>query len=233
MNQAAIKAMNLKDPVGKNIKIGGGSLQIIGVVKDFHFESLHEAVKPSFILLAGGTSPWYKMIIRIKGGDPKATLDQIQHLYESYNPGFPFTYNFLDEAYQKQYETEARECLFCQNISQYTDIVPRAFRSGCIYGAKAPKEIGIRKVVGASVNGIALMLTKDFLKLVFIAILVAFPLSWWMMTQWLNGFAYRISISPSVFLIAGSAIILITVLTVSFQAIKAALANPVKSLKSE
>ncbi|HEY4198208.1 MAG TPA: FtsX-like permease family protein, partial [Mucilaginibacter sp.] len=91
----------------------------------------------------------------------------------------------------------------------------------------------IRKVVGASVNGIAIMLTKDFLKLVLIAILIAFPLSWWMMSHWLNGFAYRITIGPVVFIIACGAVLLITVLTVSFQAIKAALANPVKSLRSE
>jgi ABC-type antimicrobial peptide transport system permease subunit len=98
---------------------------------------------------------------------------------------------------------------------------------------KRQKEIGIRKVIGASVNGITIMLTKDFFKLVFIAILIAFPLSWWLMNQWLNGFTYRISIGPGVFLIACATVTIITLFTVSFQAIKAALANPVKSLRSE
>lgn len=235
LNEAAIKAMNLKDPIGKNIRIGGGSLQIIGVVKDFHFESLHEAVKPSFIILAGGTNPWYKMIVRIKGNHQKETLAQIQHLYESYNPGFPFTYNFLDEAYQKQYETEVR----VSTLSEYFSVLAILISCLGLFGLvaftaqKRQKEIGIRKVVGASVNGLAIMLTKDFLKLVFIAVLIAFPLSWWMMNQWLNGFAYRITIGPAVFIIACGAVIFITVATVSFQAIKAALVNPVKSLRSE
>jgi putative ABC transport system permease protein len=235
LNETAIKAMGLKDPVGKNIKIFGSGYQVIGVVKDFHFESLHEAVKPSFILLAEGPSPWNKMIVRIKGDNQKQTIAQIQQLYESYNPGFPFIYNFLDEAYQKQYETEVR----ISTLSEYFSVLAIIISCLGLFGLvaftaqKRQKEIGIRKVIGASVNGLAIMLTKDFLKLVFVAVLIAFPLSWYIMNQWLNGFAYRINIGPVVFLIAIGAVILITVLTVSFQAIKAALANPVKSLRSE
>ena len=235
LNETAIKAMNLKDPVGKNVKISGGNFQIIGVVKDFHFESLHQVVVPAFILLAGGTNVWNKFMVRIKGDHQKETMAKIQHLYEAYNPGFPFTYNFLDEAYQKQYETETRVSTLSEYFSGLAILISCLGLFGLVAftAQKRQKEIGIRKVVGASVNGIAVMLTKDFLKLVVIAVLIAFPLSWWMMSQWLNGFVYRISISPIVFLIACTTIILITVLTVSFQAIKAALANPVKSLRSE
>ncbi len=235
LNEAAVKAMHLKDPVGKTIRGGNSLVQIIGVVKDFHFESLHEAVKPAFIVLAQGKSPWYKMMVRIKGTDQKETIAQIQKLYEAYNPGFPFTYSFLDEAYQKQYETEVRVSMLSEYFSGLAIIISCLGLFGLVAftAQKRQKEIGIRKVVGASVNSITFMLTKDFLKLVFIAVLIAFPLSWWMMSQWLNGFAYRINIGPMVFLIACFSVILITVLTVSFQAIKAALVNPVKSLRSE
>lgn len=227
--------MGLKDPVGKNITVMGQKVQVIGVVKDFHFESLHEAVKPAFLLLAQGASPWYKMIVRIKPADQKETIAQIQRLYESFNAGFPFTYDFLDEAYQKQYETEAR----ISTLSEYFSVLAIIISCLGLFGLvaftaqKRQKEIGIRKVIGASVNGLALMLTKDFLKLVAIAVLIAFPLSWYMMTQWLDSFAYRITIGPLVFVIACATVVVITLLTVGFQAIKAALANPVKSLRSE
>ncbi len=236
LNEAAIRAMHLKDPVGKNIKIGGGSLQIIGVVKDFHYESLHETVTPSFIVLAtSGGNPWYKLMVRIKGGDQKGTIAAVQHLYESFNPGFPFAYNFLDDAYQKQYETETRISVLSKYFSGLAIIISCLGLFGLVaFTAQTrQKEIGIRKVIGASVQGLAVMLTSDFLKLVGIAVLIAFPLSWWMMSQWLNGFAYRITISPAVFIVALLSVIVITILTVGFQAIKAALANPVKSLRSE
>jgi ABC-type antimicrobial peptide transport system permease subunit len=235
LNEAAVKAMHLKDPVGKTIKGGTQLIQIIGVVKDFHFESLHAAVKPAFIVLAQGISPWYKMMIRIKGDHQKETIAQIQRLYETYNPGFPFTYSFLDEAYQKQYETEARVSLLSEYFSVLAILISCLGLFGLVAftAQKRQKEIGIRKVVGASVNGIAFMLTKDFLKLVGIAVFIAFPLSWYIMNQWLLSFAYRINIGPMVFVIAIASVILITVLTVSFQAVKAALVNPVKSLRSE
>jgi putative ABC transport system permease protein len=235
LNETAVKAMNLKAPVGKNIKIFGGNFQVIGVVKDFHFESLHETVKPAFMLLLTQGNGGYRMMIRIKGDHQKETIAQIQKLYEAYNPGFPFTYSFLDEAYQKQYETEVRVSLLSEYFSILAIIISCLGLFGLVAftAQKRQKEIGIRKVVGASVNSITFMLTKDFLKLVCVAVLIAFPLSWYLMNQWLHGFAYRINIGPLVFLIAIGSVILITILTVSFQAIKAALVNPVKSLRSE
>jgi len=235
INETAVKIMNLKDPVGKNIKIFGGNFQVIGVVKDFHFESLHETVVPAFILLAGGTNPSYKIMVRIKNDNQKQTIAQIQHLYESYNPGFPFTYSFLDDAYQKQYETEVRISTLSEYFSALAIMISCLGLFGLVAftAQKRQKEIGIRKVVGASVNSITFMLTKDFMQLVIVAVLIASPLAYYLMSQWLNGFAYRINIGPVVFLVAILSVILITILTVSFQAIKAALANPVKSLRSE
>ncbi|MCO5950379.1 ABC transporter permease [Mucilaginibacter flavidus] len=234
LNEAAVRTMHLKNPVGANIRAYGGNLQVIGIVKDFHFESLHEIVKPSFIMLNGG-SPYNKMMIRIKGDHQKETITQIRDLYESFNPGFPFAYSFLDEAYQKQYETETRVSLLSEYFSVLAILISCLGLFGLVAftAQKRQKEIGIRKVIGASVNSITLMLTQDFLKLVGIAVIIAFPLSWWLMSKWLNSFAYRIDLGPGVFIIACAAVVLITVLTVSFQAVKAAVANPVKSLRSE
>jgi putative ABC transport system permease protein len=235
INETAAKATNLKNPIGKTIKWGNTPFQIIGVVKDFHFESLHDVVKPTFILLGQGVNPWFKVMIRIKGTQQKETIAQVQKMYESYNPGFPFTFNYLDEAYQKQYETETRVSVLAGYFSALAIIISCLGLFGLVAftAQKRQKEIGIRKVIGASVNNITLMLTKDFLKLVVIAVIVAFPLSWWAMNQWLQGFAYRIDIGAGVFFIAIVSIVVITLLTVSFQAIKAAIANPVKSLRSE
>lgn len=235
INETAAKATNLKNPIGKIIKWGDTPFTVVGVVKDFHFESLHDVVKPTFILLAGGDNPYYKIMVRIKGTQQKETMAQVQKMYEAYNPGFPFTYNYLDEAYQKQYETEARVSVLAGYFSALAIIISCLGLFGLVAftAQKRQKEIGIRKVIGASVNNITIMLTKDFLKLVVIAVIIAFPLSWWAMNQWLQGFAYRINIGAGVFVIATASVIMITILTVSFQAIKAAIANPVKSLRSE
>jgi putative ABC transport system permease protein len=234
LNETAVKAMHLQKPIGQTIKYGS-NYQVIGVVKDFHFESLHEPVRPAFILLAGGSSPFYKIMVKISGRDQKETIDRIQHLYESYNPGFPFIYNYLDAAYQKQYETETRTSTLSIYFSCLAIIISCLGLFGLVAftAQKRQKEIGIRKVIGASVNSITLMLTKDFLMLIAISILIAFPLSWYLMSQWLNGYVYRITLGPDIFLIACFTVILITIVTVSFQSVKAALANPVKSLRSE
>jgi len=235
LNEAAVKLMRLKDPVGKTITYGVQPMQIIGIVKDFHFESLHEPVKPCFISLEGQGNVWDKIMVRIKGGQQAETIAAIQRLYESINPGFPFDYNFLDEAYQKQYLTETRVGILSKYFAALAILISclGLFGLAAFTAQKRQKEIGIRKVVGASVNSIAVMLSKDFLKLTIIAVLIAFPLAWWAMNYWLQSFAYRINIGPLVFLIAGASVILITLLTVSFQAIKAAIANPVKSLRTE
>ncbi|MBD1365993.1 ABC transporter permease [Mucilaginibacter sp. ZT4R22] len=236
LNETAVKAMHLKgNPIGQNVDIFNNKYQVVGIVKDFHFESLHEAVKPSFINLAWGGSPYFKIMIRIKPGNQKETIAQVQKVYESFNPGFPFSFNFLDEAYQKQYETETRVSVLANYFSALAIIISCLGLFGLVAftAQKRRKEIGIRKVVGASVNSITMMLTTDFLKLVVIAVLIAFPVAWYIMHQWLQGFVYRIDIGPLVFIIAAAAIIVITILTVGFQAIKAALVNPVKSLRSE
>ncbi len=174
-------------------------------------------------------------MVKIKGGEQKGTIDRIQKYYEAYNPGFPFAYDFLDEAYQKQYETEMRVATLSKYFSGLAILISclGLFGLAAFTAQKRQKEIGIRKVVGASVNSIAFMLSADFLRLVCIALVIAFPVSWWAMKTWLESFAYRIEMGYTVFLVAGASVIMITILTISFQAIRAALANPVNSLRSE
>jgi len=235
LNEAAVKLMHLKNPVGKTVKYFDQNRQIIGVVKDFHFESLHEPVKPCFIIHENPGNVWDKIMVRIKAADQAQTIAAIQHLYEFYNPGFPFDYNFLDEAYQKQYLTETRVGILSKYFAGLAIIISclGLFGLAAFTAQKRQKEIGIRKIVGASVNDIAVMLSKEFLKLTLIAVLIAFPLAWWAMNSWLQSFAYRIHISWWIFVIAGLTALLIALITVSFQAIKAAIANPVKSLRTE
>jgi len=236
LNESAIRAMHSNNPVGKNITLLGNKRQVIGIVKDFHFESLHEPVKPAyFSLQAPAKTSWYKIMVRIKATNQQQTIAAIQHLYESFNPGFPFTFNFLSEAYQKQYDTETRIAMLSKYFAGLAIIISclGLFGLAAFTAQKRRKEIGVRKVIGASVTDITSMLSKDFLRLVLIALCVAFPVSWWLMNNWLRGFAYRIHISAGVFLLAGISIILITLFTISYQSIKAAIANPVKSLRTE
>ena len=236
LNEAAIKAMHLKNPIGKNITLFGNKKQIIGIVKDFHFESLHEAVKPAyFSLQPPAKNPWYKIMVRIRADHQQQTIAAIRNLFEKDNPGFPFTFNFLSEAYQKQYDTEIRIATLSKYFAGLAIIISclGLFGLAAFTAQKRRKEIGVRKAIGASVTDIINMLSKDFLRLVMIALCIAFPASWWLMNNWLQGFAYRINISAGVFLVAGASIIMLTLLTIGYQSIKAAIANPVKSLRTE
>jgi putative ABC transport system permease protein len=235
LNEAAVAVMHLKDPVGKTIRLFGSPIQILGVIKDFHFESLHEPVKPAYYTLQTQASPWWKIMVRIRPGQQQETIARIKDFYQAYNPGFPFTYSFLDDEYQRQYQTEVRVAALAKYFSGLAILISclGLFGLAAFTAQRRQKEIGIRKVVGASVNNIVVMLSGEFLRLIFLAILVAFPLAWWAMSRWLQGFAYRIDIGPVVFLVAGSSVIGITFITIGFQAIRAALVNPVKSLRSE
>ena len=232
INEAAAKAMNMKDPVGKTVRLYRNPLQIIGVVKDFHFESMHDEIKPSFLQLLPRTGT---IVASIQSNNQQSTIKSIENLYEKFNPGFPFTFNFLDEAYQQQYESETRVSALSKYFAGLAIIISclGLFGLAAFTAQKRRKEIGIRKVIGASASRITVMLSTDFLKLILISTLIAFPVSWWTMHSWLQGFAYRINIGPVVFLMAEGSVILITIITISFQAIKAAMANPVKSLRTE
>lgn len=232
-NEAAIKSMGLSNPVGKVVKMWGQNRKIAGVVKNFNFESLHEHVKPFAMRLEPlGT---YRIMVRIKAGKNHETIDLLRKAYEKYDPGFPFDYTFVDSEYQAQYIAENRLAALSGYAAGLAVLISclGLFGLAAFTAQRRNKEIGIRKVLGASERSVVVMLSGDFLKLVLIAVFVAFPLASWIMEQWLAGFAYRTPIGMDVFLIAGVSTILITVMIVSYQAVKASLTDPVKSLKAE
>jgi len=232
LNEAAIKTMGITDPVGKVITFGGRETEIIGVTKNFHFQSFHEMVKPLFFQLEyrGGT-----VMVKLRAGMEKQVITNLSALYKTYNPGFSFDYKFLDETYQAQYVSEKRVAALSRYCAGLALLISCLGLSGLIAftAERRRKEIGIRKVLGATVGNVVMMLSKDFLKSVLIAVLAATPLAWWAMHQWLDGFAYHIRMRADVFLLAGGCMVLITLLTISFQAVKAALANPASSLSTE
>ena len=231
-NQAAIDAMGLKDPVGKTVKFWDQQRMIVGVAKNFHFESLYESVKPCFFQLYP-VMP--NILVRLQSGNEKATIERVRQAYARFTNNTPFDYKFLDEDYRAQYTSETRIGLLARYFAGLAIIVSclGLFGLASFAAQKRKKEIGIRKVVGASVHQLVLLLSADFLKLILIAVVVAFPLSWWAMNQWLHNFAYRAPIGAGIFLAAAGAILLITLLTISFQSIRAALANPSDSLRTE
>ena len=231
-NESAIKEMWLKDPIGETIKFWGQERQIVGVAEDFNFESLYQTIKPCFFQ-AYPVMP--NVIVKIKHGTEKQTIEMIKKIYSDFNKGLVFDYKFLDAEYQALYVSETRVSVLSKYFTGLAIIISclGLFGLAAFTAQRKQKEIGIRKIVGATVSSIVIMLSKDFMKLILFAVLLAFPLTWLTMNNWLSEFAYRISIGMDVFLLAGISILLIAIVTVSFQAIKAAVANPVKSLRTE
>lgn len=232
LNQAAVDAMGIKNPVDKELKVWGESYRIIGLVKNFHFESLYEKVKPCFIR---SIHTGANILVKIKAGSERETLSSLGRLYKKYNLGLPFEYTFIDETYQAMYQSEQRVAILFRYFAGVAIIISclGLFGLAAFTAHRREKEIGIRKVVGASLYNILGMLTKDFLKPIFVAVVIAIPISWWAMNNWLNGFAYHIPLQMLEFLAAATLVLVITILTISFQAIKAAITNPVKSLRTE
>jgi len=231
-NETAIKQMGLKDPIGKMVKFWGMERQIIGVAGDFNFESLYNPVKPCFFQVYP-VMP--NVMVKMKAGTEKQTIDKIQKAFAAFTPGMAFDYRFLDEDYQAVYASEKRVGVLARYFAGLAIIISclGLFGLAAFTAQRRQKEIGIRKVVGASAGSVAFLLSKEFLKLVVVAIVIAFPLVWWAMNNWLNDFAYRIPIKADIFLVTGVSAILITILTISFQSVKAAMANPVTSLRTE
>jgi putative ABC transport system permease protein len=204
---------------------------VIGVVRDFHFRSLHQAITPLLMVL----QPESGLIIKVKTKDIAALLASMKQQWAKFKPEEPFTYAFMDELYNKTYSAEQKTSRILNIFAALTILVACMGLFGLVtYTAEQrSREIGIRKVLGASVTQVTLMLAKEFFKLIGVACLIAFPLSWWAMHRWLQDFAYRIDIGWWIFAIAGLLTICIALFTVSFRSIKAATANPVKSLRTE
>ncbi len=233
-NELAIERMGLKDPIGKTAHLWGEDREIIGVAKNFNFQSLYENLKPCFFDLTVNQRA-SKIIVRIKAGQEAQTIDRLEKLYKEDNPGFAFEYRFLDDDYQALYASERRIASLSKYFAGLAIIISclGLFGLAAFTTQRRRKEIGIRKVIGATAGNIVVLLSTDFLKLILVALLIAFPLSWLLMNQWLHDFAYRVNPGTITFLIAGGAILTITLLTISFQAVRAAIANPVDSLRTE
>ncbi len=210
---------------GGNMKPLG--YHVIGVVKDFNFSSMHQNVGPLLIQLGDNRG---SIALRVNTKNIAGIINSVQSKWKSMVPGQPFSYSFMDADFNNIYEAEQRTGKLFITFAVFAIFIGCLGLFGLVtYAAEQrTKEIGVRKVLGASVSGIVAMLSKDFAKLVLIASLIAFPVAWWVMNKWLQSFAYRIDIGWWVFVVAGLAAILIALITVSFQAIKAAIANPVK-----
>jgi len=234
LNETALKRVGYKNPIGQPLTFWGKKGTIIGIVKDFHFTSLHEQIKPLVIRL-DEKNIYGNILIRTQAGKTKQALASLEGLCKELNPNFPFNYNFADDEYNKLYKNEQIvgklssafaflaifiSCLGLLGLAMFT--VEQRF-----------KEIGIRKVLGASVASLFTLLSSEFLVLVFISLIIASPLAWYAMDKWLENYAYHAPIQWWMFVMAAVIALMITLVTVSFQAVKAALINPVKSLRSE
>ncbi|QIP12904.1 FtsX-like permease family protein [Spirosoma aureum] len=232
VNEEAARRMGMKNPVGQDLKFWSKSGKIIGLMKNFHVNSLRVAIEPLIIRL---DSTNYTLLVRTHPGQTEQALKSMERLAKQFNPAYPFDYRFADESFREQYKSET----LIGKLANYFAIIAIFIACLGLFGLamftaeQRTKEIGVRKVLGASVTSIVALLSKDFLKLVLISIFIASPLAWYAMHQWLADFAYRIDIEWWVFVLAGLLAVGIAQLTVSFQSIKAALMNPVKSLRSE
>ena len=208
------------------------TFRVIGVVKDFHFRSLHERIAPMVMLLTGNAG---SIIVKAKADDTAGLLASLQAQWAAFKTDEPFRYSFLDESYQATYQAELKAGRILALFAGLTIFIAclGLFGLATFTAEQRTKEIGVRKVLGASVTSIVALLSKDFLKLVLIAIVIASPIAWYAMNRWLQDFAYKITIEWWVFALAGLLAVGIALLTVSFQSIKASLMNPVKSLRSE
>ena len=242
INEQAVDKLQLgMNPIGQFIKSGDEKFEVTGVLKNFNFSTMQNAIEPLGLFIASDTTTgWSKrgcsLFAKIKPHTNLPTLiASIEGLYKRYDQQTPFSYSFMDDAFNEQYKAEDRLASIFSVFTVITIILATLglFGLAAFTITQRAKEIGIRKVLGASVAGITTLLSKDFLKLVLLAIVIASPIAWWSMHKWLQDFAYRITISWWMFALAGGIAIFTAVITVSFQSIRASMANPVKSLKSE
>jgi putative ABC transport system permease protein len=236
LNETAVKLMGFKDAVGQTIyrPHSGTSLHIVGVVKDYVVNSAYGEIPPTVIQ---GPGAWFNTV-HIKFNAAHSTAENIakaETVFHQYNPAYPFNYRFVDEAYAKQFDEEQRTKTMAGLFAALAIFISclGLFGLSAYVAESRTKEIGVRKILGASVLNITNLLSRDFIKLVIISILIATPLAWYAMNQWLENYTYRIQISWTIFLLSGSIAILIALATVSFQSVRAALTSPARSLKTQ
>ncbi|MBV8389019.1 MAG: ABC transporter permease, partial [Mucilaginibacter sp.] len=234
INEEAAKEMNMKRPIGQWVQAWNKRGHIIGILKDYHTQSLHEPIKP--ILLDVKEGEYFGVIIaKTQPGKTKEALESLAKVYKSINPDYPFSYQFVDQEYKKLYSSE----LIISTLSVVFAVVAIAISCLGLLGLvmfsaeQRVKEFGVRKVLGASLAQLIGLFAADFVKLIIVAFIIAAPLGWLAMNSWLQDFAYRIDLSWWIFILAGISSILIALCTLSYEAFKAAVANPVMSLRSE
>jgi putative ABC transport system permease protein len=240
LNESAINSIGFASPqkaIGQSVYFEYNNKnyarKIVGVVKDFHYEDLHLPIKPyGFQLVPDGFN---YMIVHAKPGDIGAVLETVKSVWHKNNPSEPFEYSFVDADFQKNYTKEIKVSSIVGYFTAVAIVISclGLFGLATFSAEQRIKEIGVRKVLGASVSNIVALLSMDFLKLVVVAVLIASPIAWFVMNKWLQNFAYKISISWFVFVVTTFAALFIALATISFQAIRAALTNPVKNLRTE
>jgi predicted permease len=235
INEAAAKLMGMTNPVGQEIQFWPGKGQIIGLMKDFHINSLHQAITPLILAFDIRTRNTSYLLVRTKTGQTQRAINDLEQVAKEFNPNYPFNYHFLDEEYENLYQSEQQVSVLINYFGMLAILISclGLFGLAAFTAEQRTKEIGVRKALGASVGSIVTLLSKDFLKLMVIALLLASPLAWWALTIWLDTFAYKTSLPLWVFGLSGALAMGIALLTVSYQSIRAALVNPVKSLRSE
>jgi len=232
-NEAAIAFMGIENPIGKTVELWGDQVEIIGVVKDFHFDSFHEEVKPVFLILRDYNIR--NIMVRMETGKLKEGINGLIDLHETFNPGVNLSYKFLDDEYQKMYEAENRVSILSGYFAAIAIIISclGLFGLAAFTLERKSKEIGIRKILGSTITNLTVKLTNDLTKSVLISILIGVPISYFMLNNWLENFAYKIDLEWWFFFAAGLLTFLIAILTVGFQALKASLFNPVALLKDD
>lgn len=233
INEAGLKLMGIKNPIGAHVTFWGTDMEIIGICKNFHYESLHENYKP--VLFRYSPQSARMIMVKIEGSNTEQTIASIKNIYQKFNPGFPFDYKFLDETFQRLYRAEERVGILSRYFAALAVIISclGLFALSSFTAERRLKEIGIRKVLGSSEFGIVYLLSLDFTKVVLMAIVVALPISYLLVRSWLEGFAFKTPLELWYFLAAGIASLMIAWLTVGIQAHRAARVNPSKCLKED
>jgi putative ABC transport system permease protein len=237
-NEAAIKAMGLNNPLGKTVSLGGElDLEIVGVVKDFHFESMHSEISPLFFMIFP-ENKWNipaKIMARIEVGKEKETIAAFAELHNKFNPGFTFDFKFLDERYAQLYSSETQVASLTKYFTIFAVLISclGLFGLATFTAERRIKEIGIRKVMGSTATNIVYLLTKDFTKMVALAILIGIPVSYYIVDTWLQRFAYRIELQYWFFVASGVVALMVAWLTVGYQAVRSANSNPAECLRDE
>jgi ABC-type lipoprotein release transport system permease subunit len=234
INQEAARRMGFANPVGQPLTFWGKPGKIIGVVQNFHFQSLHEPIMP-LIMHFGENADYGHLFVRTRPGQTRQALTSLQAACKKFAPGVPFTYSFANREYEKMYRSEQVTSALINYFAGLAIFIAclGLFGLAAFTAERRTKEIGIRKVLGASLSSLVGLLSGDFVRLVLLAVLIAYPLGGWLMHEWLQHYEYRIRIDAWIYLGTGLVVVGVALLTVSFQAIKAALADPVKSLRSE